>query len=112
MATRLGGTRRSPAEHLPAFDPAFQGYDGPLVVIGWSLRAGLVRPMTVVVIGILTEHRPQPVVLSTATFEGKLRVTDTAAFTERLLGGIGPAKSYGCGLLTLAPLHGPRVQAD
>ncbi|NYI03454.1 type I-E CRISPR-associated protein Cas6/Cse3/CasE [Allostreptomyces psammosilenae] len=44
------------------------------------------------------------VVLHTATFEGHLRITDPDAFTERLLNGIGPAKSYGCGLLTLAPL--------
>ncbi|MEV4218803.1 type I-E CRISPR-associated protein Cas6/Cse3/CasE [Nonomuraea sp. NPDC049725] len=49
-----------------------------------------------------------PVVLHIATFEGRLRITDASAFTERLLGGIGPAKSYGCGLLTLAPLPGVR----
>lgn len=53
----------------------------------------------------------KPVVLSIATFEGRLRVTDKTAFTERLLSGIGPAKSYGCGLLTLAPLHSPRAEA-
>lgn len=50
------------------------------------------------------------VVLHTATFEGRLRITDTAAFTDRLLHGIGPAKSYGCGLLTLAPLPGLRQE--
>ncbi|WP_327103509.1 type I-E CRISPR-associated protein Cas6/Cse3/CasE [Nonomuraea glycinis] len=53
-----------------------------------------------------------PVVLHTATFQGRLRITDTAAFTERLLGGIGPAKSYGCGLLTLAPLPGSPPHQD
>ncbi|MET9241276.1 type I-E CRISPR-associated protein Cas6/Cse3/CasE [Nonomuraea sp. NPDC003709] len=52
----------------------------------------------------------KPVVLHTATFEGRLRITDAVAFTERLLGGIGPAKSYGCGLLTLAPLSGLRQE--
>jgi CRISPR system Cascade subunit CasE len=52
-----------------------------------------------------------PVVLTMATFEGRLRVTDTALFTDRLLGGIGPAKSYGCGLITLAPLRGPGAEA-
>ncbi|SHF58518.1 CRISPR system Cascade subunit CasE [Streptoalloteichus hindustanus] len=45
-----------------------------------------------------------PVVLSTATFQGRLRVTDPELLTERLLTGIGPGKAYGCGLLTLAPL--------
>ncbi|MFC9220745.1 type I-E CRISPR-associated protein Cas6/Cse3/CasE [Streptomyces hygroscopicus] len=46
------------------------------------------------------------VTFHTATFEGRLRVTDPAAFTTRLLEGIGPSKAYGCGLLTLAPLPG------
>ncbi|MBN6050777.1 type I-E CRISPR-associated protein Cas6/Cse3/CasE, partial [Nonomuraea sp. RK-328] len=50
----------------------------------------------------------KPIVLHTATFEGRLRIADAGVFTERLLNGIGPAKSYGCGLLTLAPLRGPR----
>jgi CRISPR system Cascade subunit CasE len=45
------------------------------------------------------------VTLSTATFEGRLRVTDPDALRASLLGGIGPAKGYGQGLLTLAPLR-------
>ncbi|MFF5846364.1 type I-E CRISPR-associated protein Cas6/Cse3/CasE [Streptomyces massasporeus] len=45
------------------------------------------------------------VTLSTATFEGRLRVTDPDTLRASLLGGIGPAKGYGQGLLTLAPLH-------
>ncbi|MCC3769499.1 type I-E CRISPR-associated protein Cas6/Cse3/CasE [Streptomyces sp. UNOC14_S4] len=44
------------------------------------------------------------VVMQAVTFEGRLRVTDPALLTERLLSGIGPSKAYGCGLLTLAPL--------
>ncbi|GAA1910995.1 type I-E CRISPR-associated protein Cas6/Cse3/CasE [Streptomyces sodiiphilus] len=51
------------------------------------------------------EEQKARVTLTTATFEGRLRVTDPAALTESLLGGIGPAKAYGCGLLTLAPLR-------
>ncbi|GAA3208947.1 type I-E CRISPR-associated protein Cas6/Cse3/CasE [Streptomyces thermocoprophilus] len=45
------------------------------------------------------------VTLSTATFEGRLRVTDPDALRAALLGGIGPAKGYGQGLLTLAPIR-------
>ncbi|WP_062430397.1 type I-E CRISPR-associated protein Cas6/Cse3/CasE [Herbidospora daliensis] len=52
--------------------------------------------------------RPKEVTLTVATFEGRLRVTNTDLLTERLLGGIGPSKAYGCGLLTLAPLPGAR----
>jgi len=44
------------------------------------------------------------VTLSTATFQGRLRVTDPDLLRAALLGGIGPAKGYGQGLLTLAPL--------
>lgn len=44
------------------------------------------------------------VTIHTATFEGRLEITDTERFTTTLLSGIGPAKAYGCGLLTLAPL--------
>lgn len=44
------------------------------------------------------------VTLSTATFEGRLRVVDADLLSTALCDGIGPAKGYGCGLLTLAPL--------
>jgi CRISPR system Cascade subunit CasE len=43
------------------------------------------------------------VVIQTATFEGRLEVTNPDALRSALLRGIGPAKGYGCGLLTLAP---------
>jgi CRISPR system Cascade subunit CasE len=46
------------------------------------------------------------VTFHSVTFEGRLRITDAAALTARLLEGIGPSKAYGCGLLTLAPLSG------
>ncbi|MGW4816778.1 type I-E CRISPR-associated protein Cas6/Cse3/CasE [Kitasatospora cineracea] len=47
-----------------------------------------------------------PVTLTTATFEGHLRISDPALLKTALLEGIGPSKAYGCGLLTLAPLPG------
>lgn len=43
------------------------------------------------------------VTLSIATFEGHLEVTDPTALRRSLAFGIGRAKAYGCGLLTLAP---------
>ncbi|EID12769.1 CRISPR-associated Cse3 family protein [Mycobacterium xenopi RIVM700367] len=42
------------------------------------------------------------VTIATATFEGHLEVTDPEALRWALTRGIGRAKSYGCGLLTLA----------
>ncbi|MEV8442114.1 type I-E CRISPR-associated protein Cas6/Cse3/CasE [Actinosynnema sp. NPDC051121] len=43
--------------------------------------------------------------LSTAVFEGRLHITDPDALRTTLVTGIGPAKGYGCGLLTLAPVR-------
>lgn len=42
----------------------------------------------------------------TVTFDGHLEVRDPAVFRRALTQGIGKAKAYGCGLLTLAPLDG------
>jgi CRISPR system Cascade subunit CasE len=47
----------------------------------------------------------QRVVLSTATFDAVVRVLDPDLARERLLGGVGSAKGYGCGLITLAPIR-------
>lgn len=40
--------------------------------------------------------RVQPVL-----FEGRLEVTDVERFRDAIRSGIGPAKAYGCGLLSL-----------
>ncbi|HKT01953.1 MAG TPA: type I-E CRISPR-associated protein Cas6/Cse3/CasE [Rugosimonospora sp.] len=45
-----------------------------------------------------------PVTLRTATYDGVLEVTDPVALRHALTAGIGHAKAYGCGLMTLAPL--------
>lgn len=44
------------------------------------------------------------VTLVTAQYDGIMRVTDTAALKRALIGGIGHAKGFGCGLLTIAPI--------
>ncbi|ANN17253.1 type I-E CRISPR-associated protein Cas6/Cse3/CasE [Amycolatopsis orientalis] len=36
-------------------------------------------------------------------YDGHLVITDPAAFSDALVTGIGRAKAYGCGLLSLAP---------
>lgn len=47
-------------------------------------------------------ERTGTVSLRTATFDGSLRVTDADALRRALTHGIGRARAYGCGLLTLA----------
>ncbi|WP_033441491.1 type I-E CRISPR-associated protein Cas6/Cse3/CasE [Saccharothrix sp. NRRL B-16314] len=45
------------------------------------------------------------VTLSTAVFEGRLHISNPDSLRATLVNGIGPAKGYGCGLLTLAPVR-------
>lgn len=44
------------------------------------------------------------VTLATATFDGVLDVVDAGVFRRALVAGIGPAKGYGCGLMTVVPV--------
>ncbi|MFJ3901371.1 type I-E CRISPR-associated protein Cas6/Cse3/CasE [Streptomyces sp. NPDC090025] len=43
--------------------------------------------------------------ITRATFDGRLRVTDPDVFRRTLTHGLGKAKAYGCGLMTLAPVR-------
>lgn len=47
--------------------------------------------------------------LDVATFQGRLTITNVDDFTRALLSGIGKAKAYGCGLLTVAPVGNGHV---
>ncbi|MEV0924882.1 type I-E CRISPR-associated protein Cas6/Cse3/CasE [Streptomyces spongiicola] len=47
------------------------------------------------------------VTVVTATFEGRLEVTEPDALRRALTQGVGRARAYGCGLLTLAPVAHP-----
>ena len=47
------------------------------------------------------------VTVATATFEGALEVVDPELLRRALLNGMGHAKAYGCGLMTLAPMTAP-----
>ncbi|TNY37281.1 type I-E CRISPR-associated protein Cas6/Cse3/CasE [Thermomonospora catenispora] len=44
----------------------------------------------------------KPVTLLTVTYDGRLEVTDPDALRRTLTRGLGRAKAYGCGLMTLA----------
>lgn len=47
----------------------------------------------------------QQVTIARARFDGGLEIEDVDLLREALVKGIGRAKAYGCGLLTLAPLR-------
>ena len=50
-------------------------------------------------------RRDRTVTVRTARFDGVLEVTDVDALRSTLVNGLGKAKAYGCGLLTLAQPH-------
>lgn len=47
--------------------------------------------------------KSKPVQYTSVTFDGRLRITDLARFRRTLTQGLGKARAYGCGLMTLAP---------
>ncbi|MFE9360366.1 type I-E CRISPR-associated protein Cas6/Cse3/CasE [Streptomyces olivaceoviridis] len=48
-----------------------------------------------------------PVSLVTVTYDGHLQVTEPERMRRMLVEGLGKAKAYGCGLMTLVPLPRP-----
>ncbi len=49
------------------------------------------------------EEMRHKLTLHTVQFNGRLQITDVVKFTTAVETGIGPAKAFGCGLLSLAP---------
>lgn len=45
----------------------------------------------------------RPITLYTVQYNGHLQITDADKFTTAVQTGIGPARAFGCGLLSLAP---------
>ena len=67
---------------------------------GFALETGNVRTIE---IAAVTARGGDGVTLAGAMFEGVLVVRDAERFRETLAAGIGPAKAYGFGLLSIAP---------
>lgn len=84
------GFRISTTQHGPTTEHGDIGGDPDVAVVDRAVRR-------------FTRGASQ-VTISMATFEGHLDITDAHALRTALTFGIGRAKSYGCGLLTLAPL--------
>ncbi len=52
------------------------------------------------------EENSKPMSHLSVTYDGVLRVTDPSCFRESLVAGIGSAKAFGFGLLSVAPFKG------
>lgn len=64
--------------------------------VGHDLRIDPLRPFEE------AGRRRDRIYVRSARYEGVLRVTDAERFRTSLREGIGPAKAYGCGLLSIA----------
>lgn len=53
---------------------------------------------------VVGRRGPSTVHVRPTLFEGALEVRDPVRFRQALREGIGPAKAYGCGLLSIAPM--------
>jgi CRISPR system Cascade subunit CasE len=87
VATKLGANGVSLNTHSPDLDT-----DEPDVQITATTNDRFTRAGS-----------PGAIELLKVTFDGSLTVTDPEKLRHGLCNGIGRAKGYGCGLLTLAP---------
>lgn len=65
---------------------------------GFTVEAALVTASDFVV----SRKGETPISVQRACFEGRLQVEDGERFAQALANGIGPAKAFGCGLLSVA----------
>lgn len=73
--------------------------------VGFTIPTGELDQIQAAVINrdvLRFDRRGTPVTLTTATYEGMLDIADPVALRRTLTHGLGPAKGYGCGLLTVA----------
>lgn len=109
--TLTGAGQRDPerwrGKRVPHLTPAGQ--------VEWLLRKGASSGFTVptnrlgapeaAVIGRRVAHArrgPADVSVYQVTYAGRLRIDDPTRFRQAVTAGIGPAKGYGCGLISLA----------
>lgn len=71
---------------------------------GAALGSPNVRVRSLGRMSIRAPGRVAPIVIEVAEFEGLLRVVDRTSFVAAIRDGVGPAKAFGCGLLSIAPV--------
>lgn len=70
---------------------------------GFEVTSSAIRDRKQLSFARRSDGSSRPVTLSTVTFDGTLRVAEPDALRVVLVAGVGRAKGYGCGLITLAP---------
>jgi len=85
--------------------------------VEWLMRKGKQHGFVIPTAGEEPDVAPSPIptlvgrknaatkiTVEAVRFDGHLVVTDPEAFTSAVVGGIGRAKAYGCGLISLEPV--------
>ncbi|MFD9741114.1 type I-E CRISPR-associated protein Cas6/Cse3/CasE [Umezawaea sp. NPDC059074] len=85
--------------------------------VEWLMRKGEQHGFVIPTAGDVPDVEPSPIptlvgrknaatkiTVEAVRFDGHLVVTDPEAFTEAVVAGIGRAKAYGCGLISLEPV--------
>lgn len=86
-----------------------QGLQGEMEQLAWLKRQGerhgfTIQTALVITADLLISHKGTAVIsIQRASFEGLLEVRQSLAFKGAVGAGIGPAKAFGCGLLSVAP---------
>ncbi len=99
---------RTPAYQLKWFEERVSRYGVTLVPSGDGSSGVVVRSRSTSrfsrrSVGADGAGRRDRVEITMATYDGLLEVRDVEQLRECLVNGIGRAKAYGCGLMTLAP---------
>lgn len=96
-----GSTRSIRVAHnVPRFQVAWLQDRGERA--GFTLRGDTITSPLVTRKFVKDSGSGPTVTVASVTFDGVLEVTDAAKFADVLVTGVGRAKSYGCGLLTIA----------
>jgi CRISPR system Cascade subunit CasE len=104
-AIRPPGRDSRHAQHVP-----LRRDEGPNSRLGWLLRKGEHGGFTVHLESVVAADRPlmrgrrdgnARLTIEPCRFEGILEITDAECFRVSITSGIGRAKAYGCGLLSV-----------
>ena len=73
--------------------------EGEKIPGGFLIRESLVLPESP---WSVLQNKENQITIKTVLFEGILEITNIKDFKHTLINGIGPAKAFGCGLLSVA----------
>ncbi|HFQ94140.1 MAG TPA: type I-E CRISPR-associated protein Cas6/Cse3/CasE [Anaerolineae bacterium] len=75
--------------------------------LAWLKKRAAANGFSLIDVQIIPEgnqtDRRKRLTIYTVQYDGRLQITDADKFREALQKGIGPAKAFGCGLLSIAP---------